>query len=191
MSSAEMDFIKHDTTDLQEGYYVMSTATSSAYDTATSLDPKPSGVTRGVEVKGRRNAEFRVFCNASAGTVTFAIKCFPHSRISTTDANIKYPGKGWVAYSGVWTCNGSTTGGRNPITNADDPGEVWYEATADTTNTHVAGDQVLMFPASGTAASNGYEKRLMIDTHAVKWIIAEVTSLGTATKALIGMRYTD
>ena len=189
MSSKQMDFIKTDTTDLQEGYYTLSAATTSAYDTAKSLDPGTIA-TGNVEVRGRRNAELRIFCNASAGTVTFAVKCWPHDNQDELEANTRLTGKGWVAYSGVWTCNGSTTPSKNPLTGVTDA-EVWYEATADTTNTHVAGDQVLMFPASGTAAASGYEKRLMIDTHACKRIAAEVTAIGTASKALIGLRFVD
>lgn len=189
MSEAAMDFVKRDTTDVKEGYITLSSATTSAYDTARSLDP---GTTPSVkaECKGRRNAEIRVFSDASAGAVTFAIKAWPYERRDEVLAETTYPGKGWTVYSGVWTCSGSTTIEKNPLTGANDPGVTWYEASTDTTNTHVAGNQVLMFPASGTTATS-YEKRMMIDTHACKWIAAEVTNIATGTKALIGLRFTD
>lgn len=191
--TAEMVFHKNVTEDVDEGFKVLRDVnTTSGLDLVKPLIPGnvPVG---SIARNGRRIAELRVFSNVDSGTVTWAVKAWPRGANKRTAAPYGFAnnGAGILVYSGIWTTHGPSFPLIHPVTGAVDTA-TFFEASNDGTNTYAAGEQIKMFPALGTDATSGFQKRMIVDMQGYAFLWAEVTALGaSATRGIVGCKWLE
>lgn len=182
-----MQEVKGLSTDTDEGAFIIRDITS--VDTAVSVWPKNTP-SYAVLRNRRRQCELRFYSDTAGGTITFAVKLWPRGANRNTVApfGFQYNSAGIVAYSGVWTCSGQTYPLIHPVTGAVSTA-TFNEASADTTNTFIAGSQVYMFPQQGISAAT-FSKRMIVDAHGYAALSVEITAM-SGGRSICSGHWTD